>query len=118
MALVAFAPGSTQAFELTGRARLTSDRTLLSPMSIEGKAPLLATLITVDDACSYDSQALRRARVWDADRASAGNRPNPAAALTAHIRLNQQKTPAAPAFPITAELTQKALESDYKVNLY
>jgi predicted pyridoxine 5'-phosphate oxidase superfamily flavin-nucleotide-binding protein len=118
MALVAFAPGSAQAFELTGRARLTNDGALLSPMSVEGKAPLLATLITVDDARSYDSQALRRARVWDADRLSPHNRPNAAATLTAHIKLSQQKTPAAPAFPITAELTEKALESDYKANLY
>jgi predicted pyridoxine 5'-phosphate oxidase superfamily flavin-nucleotide-binding protein len=118
IALVAFAPGSTQAFELTGRARLTNDSALLSPMTVEGKTPLLATLITVDEARSYDSQALRRARIWDADRMSAGNRPNPAATLTAHIKLSQQKTPAASAFPITAELTAKALESDYKVNLY
>jgi predicted pyridoxine 5'-phosphate oxidase superfamily flavin-nucleotide-binding protein len=69
--LVAFAPGATQAFELTGRARLTKDATLLSPMSVEGKAPLLATLIAVDEERAYDSQALRRARIWDADRMSA-----------------------------------------------
>lgn len=118
IALVAFAPGATQAFELTGRAHLTKDATLLSPMSVEGKTPLLATLIAVDEARAYDSQALRRARIWDADRMSADNRPNPAATLTAHIKLSQQKTPAAPAFTITAEGTEKALQSDYKANLY
>lgn len=120
VALVAFAPGATQAFELTGRARLTNDAAALAPMSVEGKAPLLATLITADHTRAYDSPALRRARIWDADRAAAGDRPNPAATITAHIKASQQKglLPGALRFAITAEGTEKALKADYKANLY
>jgi uncharacterized protein len=120
VALVAFAPGSTQAFELTGRARLTNDQALLSPMSVEGKAPLLATLIEADAVHSYASQALARARIWDADRQNASYRPNPAAALTAHVKASREKGVAAGALrlAITAGATEKALQADYKANLY
>lgn len=120
VALVAFAPGSTQAFELAGRARLTNDNALLSPMTVEGKAPLLATLIEADTVRSYASQALGRARIWDADRQSASYRPNPAAALTAHIKASREKGVVAGALrlAITAGATEKALQADYKANLY
>lgn len=120
VALVAFAPGSTQAFELAGRARLTNEQTVLSPMSVEGKAPLLATLIEADAARTYASRALARARIWDADRQNADHRPNPAAALTAHIKASREKgvVPTALRLAITAGATEKALQADYKANLY
>jgi predicted pyridoxine 5'-phosphate oxidase superfamily flavin-nucleotide-binding protein len=120
ISLVAFAPGATQAFELTGRARLTNDKALLAPMSVEGKAPLLATIIAADETRTYDSGALQRARIWDADRANASKRPHPGATITAHIKAGQQKgmIPAALRFAITAEGTEKALQADYKANLY
>jgi uncharacterized protein len=116
VALVAFAPGSTAAFELRGRAQLTRDAQLLAGSAVEGKTPSLATVIALDHVRAYDSPALQRARLWDADRLTA-ERPNPAATLTAHIKLSQQRTATAP-FAITAEATEKALAADYKVNLY
>jgi predicted pyridoxine 5'-phosphate oxidase superfamily flavin-nucleotide-binding protein len=120
VALVAFAPGSTQAFELAGRAWLTNDQTVLSPMAVEGKAPLLATLIEADTARTYASQALARARIWDAERQNEDHRPNPAAALTAHIKASREQgvVPAALRLAITAGATEKALKADYKANLY
>lgn len=120
VALVAFAPGSTQAFELAGRARLTNDQTLLSPMAVEGKAPLLATLIETDAARTYASHALAQARIWDADRQNASYRPSPAAALTAHVKASREKGMVAGALrlAITAGATEKALKADYKANLY
>jgi len=120
IALVAFAPGSTHAFELAGRARLTNDKALLSPMTVEGKAPLLATLIEADVARTYASQALARARIWDTDRQNANYRPNPAAALVAHVKASREKGVMAGALrlAITAGATEKALQADYKANLY
>ncbi|MDZ4868046.1 MAG: pyridoxamine 5'-phosphate oxidase family protein [Alphaproteobacteria bacterium] len=120
VSLVAFAPGATQAFELTGSAQLTNDTALLAPMSVQGKAPPLATLITADETHTYDSGALQRARIWDADRANTSKRPHAGATITAHIKAGQQKgvIPAALRFAITAEGTEKALKSDYKANLY
>jgi hypothetical protein len=119
VALVAFAPGSTAAFEIAGRARLTRDAELLARAMVEGKEPLLATVIEADRARAYESQALRRARIWDAGRMNAPDRPNPAATLTAHIKLSQQRSTAdAARFAITPEGTEKALAEDYKKNLY
>jgi predicted pyridoxine 5'-phosphate oxidase superfamily flavin-nucleotide-binding protein len=118
VALVAFAPGSTAAFELSGRARLTRDPALLAMTAVEGKTPLLATEIRADEVRAYDSQALCRARIWDADRQGAPGRPNPAATLTAHIKLSQQRSTGPARFAITAEGTEKALSEDYKKNLY
>lgn len=120
VALVAFAPGSAQAFELVGRARLTNDRALLAPMSVGDKAPLLATVIEADAARTYASQALALARLWDADRQNAAYRPNPAAALVAHVKANKEKglAQAALRLAITTGATEQALKSDYKTNLY
>lgn len=118
-ALVAFAPGSTMAFVLAGRAKLTRDASLLTPMTIENKTPLLATVISADAVRSYESRALTRARVWDADRVPA-NPPSPAATLSAHVKLSQGKgiAGAATRFLVTPDIVEKGLAADYKANLY
>lgn len=119
MALAAFAPGSTMAFVLQGRAKLTRDASLLSPMTVESKTPLLATVIETAVVRCYDSPALVRARLWDADRLPA-ERPNPAATLSAHVKLSQGKgvTGAAMRFLVTPGIVEKGLAADYKANLY
>ena len=119
VAIIAFAPGATAAIELTGRARLERDMSMLSRMTVAGKDPLLATLIAVERARAYDSQALRRARIWDADRLNAP-RPNPGAALAAHINLSQERSrmPAAERFALTPEGANQRLADSYKNSLY
>lgn len=119
MALVAFAPGSTMAFSLAGRAKLSRDETLLAPMTVENKAPLLATVIAADAVRSYESRALARARIWDADRIPA-TPPSPAATLSAHVKLSQGKglAGAATRFLVTPSIVEKGLAADYKANLY
>ena len=116
VALVAFAPGGTDVLELTGRARLTTDADLLARMKVEGKAPLLATLIAADEVRVRPSPALQRARLWDGDRVSP-TRPNPAATLATHIKLSQARLKAEP-LDITAESVEKALAAGYKTTLY
>lgn len=116
VALVAFAPGSTRVIELEGRARLVNDEAMLETMSVDGKAPKIATVVKLDRSQIYESNALRRARVWDGDRMSA-ERPNVPATFAAHIKLSQKRL-AAPAFDINAGMVEVALESDYKTNLY
>ena len=90
-------------------------------MTVEDKAPLLATLIEADTARAYASQALARARIWDADRLDATNRPNPAAALTAHVKASQQKG-VVPSRPPPGDHRRQAPRrrspADYKANLY
>ena len=119
VAMIAFAPGATAAIELTGHARLTRDAAMLSRMTVAGKDPLLATVIAVERARTYDSQALRRARIWDADRLSAP-RPNPGATLAAHINLSQERNrlPAAERFALTPEGANQRLAESYKNSLY
>jgi uncharacterized protein len=116
VALIAFAPGGIEAYEVTGRARLSRVGELLARMKVEDKAPLLATLIAIDEARTYESPALRRARAWDADRVSP-SRPSPAATLATHIKLSQARLKAEP-FDITPESVEKALATGYKTTLY
>src|SRR5262249_22136146 len=119
VAMIAFAPGSTAAYEVAGRAHITRDAALLERTAVEGKSPHIVTAIAVDHAKAYESQALARARIWDADRANASDRPNPAATLVAHIKISQKRSAdEAARFNITAEQTEVALAHDYKKNLY
>ena len=119
IAMIAFAPGATAAIELTGRARLTRDTTMLSRMTVAGKDPLLATVIAIDRARTYDSQALHNARIWGTDRMEAP-RPNPGATLAAHINLSQERNhmPAAERFAVTPEGANQRLAESYKTGLY
>lgn len=111
-------PGTDDVAIVSGTARLTTDPTVRERFAVQGKAPLLATIVDDLSIIVRPSAALARAPLWPAGRAD-GIRP--AKMFAAHVKLNSGKglgAKLAGAALSIPGMMEKALEKDYKTNLY
>ena len=65
IALLFLVPGVGETFRVNGSAVLTDDPELLAPSAVEGKAPKLGILVTVEEAYTQCSKALVRSDLWN-----------------------------------------------------
>ena len=69
IALLFLVPGVGDTFRVNGRASRSSTITaLLEESAIEGKAPKLGILVTIEEAYTQCAKALIRSELWNADR--------------------------------------------------
>ena len=61
-------PGVGDTFRVNGRAVITDDAMLLAPSSIEGSAPKLGLLVSIEEAYTQCAKALIRSDLWNPDR--------------------------------------------------
>jgi hypothetical protein len=67
IALLFLVPGVGETFRVNGSAVLTDDPELLAPSAVEGKAPKLGILVTVEEAYTQCSKALVRSDLWNSE---------------------------------------------------
>ena len=60
-------PGLDELLRVNGTARLTRSPQLMGSMSVGGKAPRLAIVVTITEAFLHCSKALKRSRLWSND---------------------------------------------------
>jgi PPOX class probable FMN-dependent enzyme len=65
--LLFFIPGVTETLRLNGRARLVTSPDLLDRHAVDGRAPGLVIVVTVDQVFLQCSKALIRSRLWRDD---------------------------------------------------
>ena len=65
--LLFFIPGITETLRVNGRARLVATPDILARLAVDGRAPKVAMVITVDQAFLHCSKALIRSRLWQDD---------------------------------------------------
>lgn len=58
-------PGFDETLRVNGVARLAADPGLLEAMSVDGRPPRLAIVVTVREAFLHCAKAFRRSRLWD-----------------------------------------------------
>ncbi|HZS84858.1 MAG TPA: pyridoxamine 5'-phosphate oxidase family protein [Stellaceae bacterium] len=63
--LLFFVPGVNETLRVNGHARITTDTSLLAPLSAQGKAPRSGLLVAVKEAYFQCGKALLRAKLWD-----------------------------------------------------
>lgn len=68
IALIFLIPGITETFRVNGRARIVDDPDLLAESTVEGKAPKLGILVTVEEAYGQCPKALIRSDLWNPDK--------------------------------------------------
>jgi len=68
IALLFFIPGIGETFRVNGRARIVDDPELLAASVVEGKAPKLGILVTVEEAYGQCPKALIRSDLWNAEK--------------------------------------------------
>lgn len=117
VAAFAIVPGCGQVAVVRGRAALTADDGIREAFVVEGKTPILATVIETDSLTLCESGALRKSGLWSG-LPDAGI--DPSAALVAHIKLNKIKGVEATMLrlAIKRDLVHGGLQSSYNNNLY
>lgn len=111
-------PGSPSVAQMAGRACLSTDEAVRTVFTVDGKVPLLATVIETATLALYASDALARAALWPAADAPADI--DPAAALVAHLKLNKEKGVQATLLrlAVTRGAVAGGLKQNYETDLY
>lgn len=65
--LIFLVPNVEETLRVNGTARIVRDAARLSQMAMQGKPPLLAIEVTVEEAFLHCAKAFKRARLWHAD---------------------------------------------------
>jgi uncharacterized protein len=68
IALLFLIPGINDTFRVNGRARIVDDPELLTPSTVEGKAPQLGILVEVEEAYTQCPKAFLRSDLWNPER--------------------------------------------------
>jgi PPOX class probable FMN-dependent enzyme len=66
--LIFLVPGREETLRVNGRAWITGDPELLQRCAVQGKAPLLAIGVEVEQCFLHCAKPFRRAHLWSADR--------------------------------------------------
>ena len=69
VALVFLLPGTNETVRVAGTARLSTDPELLASMAVQGKAPVCAIVVAVEQAYLHCAKALLRSRLWTGEYA-------------------------------------------------
>ena len=111
-------PGVSTVVELHGRAHLTTDEAVRAAFVVDGKTPVLATVIEEAAPRAYASAAFQRAAPWSGRFPPAG--VDPAQTFVAHVKLNKARGAQATLMRLAVNrgLVAKGLETNYKTDLY
>jgi PPOX class probable FMN-dependent enzyme len=66
--LIFFVPGINETLRVNGRSRITTDLTLLEPLTVNGKLPRSAILVIVEEIYFHCGKALIRSDLWNPDK--------------------------------------------------
>lgn len=107
-----FIPGFEDTLRLNGKARLTDDVELLKHCTVNGKAPKVGILITVEEVFLHCAKALKRSKLWGPDyRQDRSQMPSIA-------RIILEQTCDAGVDEREAAKADEEVEGDYKTGLY
>jgi uncharacterized protein len=88
--LIFMIPGVGDTLRVSGRGRIVRDSTLQQRMSVNGKAPQLALVVTVEEAFMHCPKCIRRSSLWKKDRwPDTSDVPSLAEAMVAHGALTK-----------------------------
>ena len=102
------APGYRETLRVSGTAQIVRDTVLLESMSMKGKAPTLALVITVENAFFHCAKCVIRSGLWEHEKwASIDGIPSLAEILIDHSNIDS---------PV--EEIQNSLDDSYANNVY
>lgn len=65
--LIFFVPGIDETLRVNGQAEITQDEALLTPLAVQGIAPVIGLKVVVEETYFHCGKALMRSRLWKAD---------------------------------------------------
>lgn len=107
--LLFLVPGFGETLRVNGRAQLIRDPEHLAPMTVNGKQPIVAIAVTVEQCFLQCAKAVVRSKLWDAhERPDLSTLPCAAQMLVDHAKMPEHDTAS----------MQKLLDNAYANNLY
>ncbi len=107
--LLFLVPGVGETLRINGRAALIRDEAWLTPLSAQGKRPLVAVAVAVEECFLQCAKALLRSKLWEPhEKPDSRSLPCAAEMLADQVQM--------PEFDVAK--TQLALDAAYKNNLY
>lgn len=110
--LLFMVPGFDETMRVNGRARLTRDPELLELLEVNGRAPTLAMVVTVDEVFIHCAKAFRRAKLWDGDAIQDRKE------MPSLVKMVLDETTGAPQDPAEQEALDARLEEGYRATMY
>jgi PPOX class probable FMN-dependent enzyme len=87
--LLFMVPGKAETLRAGGTAQIVRDRSLLDSMAVNGKPPLLATVVTVDRVFFHCAKCVIRSSLWQPDAwPNLAGLPTLAQAIIDHAKLS------------------------------
>lgn len=107
--LLFLVPGVGETLRVNGRAAVVRDEAWLTPLSVQGKRPLVAVAVAVEECFLQCAKALLRSGLWEPhERPDSQSLPCAADMFNDHVRMPE----------LDAAKIQALLDGAYKNNLY
>jgi len=107
--LLFLVPGVGETLRVNGRAAIIRDEAWLTPLSAQGKRPLVAVAVAVEECFLQCAKALLRSKLWEPhERPDSRSLPCAAEMLNDHVQMPE----------FDAAKIQALLDGAYKNNLY
>lgn len=112
VACLFFIPGFEDTLRLNGKARITDDPALLAGCAVNGKAPKVGILITVEEVFMHCAKALKRSKLWGPEY------KQDRAQMPSIARIILEQTCETEVDETEASGIDAKVEQDYKTGLY
>lgn len=107
LGLLFLVPGLSETLRVNGRARISLDPALLDGMAVDGKRPMAATVVAIEEVYFQCGKAMLRSDLWNPDRrVPRGGFPSLGRILADQIRGGD------------AEAYERGIEERYRTALY
>lgn len=112
MAVLFMIPGFDDTLRVNGTAQISTDPDLLALLAVDGRLPITAIVVSVQEVFLHCAKAFRRSKLWDPE-ALQDRREMPSL-----IKIILDQTTGAPADPQEQAALDANLEKDYQSTMY
>ncbi|GAA6182104.1 pyridoxamine 5'-phosphate oxidase family protein [Shimia sp. NS0008-38b] len=110
--LLFMVPGFDETLRVNGTAQITQDPDILNMMSVQGRVPRVAIVVSVNEVFLHCAKAFRRASLWDPEARQ--NRKE----MPSLMKMILDQSTGAPENPAEMAELEAGLETDYKASMY
>lgn len=105
--LIFLIPGVRETLRINGEAKIVQDNWVLEQLTVDGKTPSFAIIVTVKEAFMHCAKCIIRSKLWQADSAKQASVPSLAKVLVEHGKLE-----------ISVDELDGMIKNDEQTNLY
>lgn len=105
--LIFLIPGVRETLRINGEAKIVQDKWVLEKLTVDGKTPSFAIIVTVKEAFMHCAKCIIRSKLWQVDSTKQASVPSLAKVLVEHGKLE-----------ISVDELDGMIKNDEQTNLY